>query len=539
MNLAPQVVTDSPKEVKKPRRIIISPDKFADFKEEIVKTESSPEVNLPELGSVFDEDSNSDNSMGRFSSLSIKTTSDLMDNPLNIISNVDRHTRDINNESKPCGVAEPFRIFNLNSPESPGDERIPFDLKDMLRHVPPEQRMKLLLQQGLMDWKYCLTIDQDGHLPIHVAVLTNDVDLLRRQCLVLKMRGSTVDLLADGTTPLRMALFQENPELTSVLLNAGADPFDADDEDRTSFHIAADKNTEHLPVLLNYCHLNARNLLHENEALWRPGFENKTDEELLPILMMHINKQYDCQGYTPLMVASKSGRYNNVLALVESCRATVNMASPNSGITALYLAVSEACMDAAERGNKTKIVDHYKRTIEILVENGADPNIINFTGSSVNDLLAEFSIAELSMLIANKLTSVRYFDNALPNGSKGSDFMLYKDDKGDVNIKEVKEKKPITPPAKNPPNIQKKDSPVILENITIKTPVIGIPNNLLKPIKVGPITQLPKKQDNAPQLTPVVQKFKLNKPIIMSEIGDKRKLEIISPNVIKRLKKND
>ncbi|XP_050558130.1 uncharacterized protein LOC118280388 [Spodoptera frugiperda] len=537
-NLAPQVVTDAPKEVKKPRRIVISPDKFADFTEEVVKKESTPESNLPELGSVFDEDSDSNNSMGRFSSLSIKTTSDLMDNPLNIISNVDRHTRDINNESKPFNVVEPYRICNLNSPESPGVEQLPFNLKEMLRHVPPEQRMKLLLRQGLTDWKYCLTIDQEGHLPIHVAVLTSDVDLLRRQCLVLKMRGSTVDLLADGMTPLRMALFQENPELTSVLLNAGADPFDPDDEDRTPFHIAADMNTEHLPVLLNYCQMNARKLLHENEELWKPSFENKTDEELMPILMMHINKQYDNQGYTPLMLASKSGRYNNVLALVESCRATVNMCTPNSGNTALYLAVSEACMDAAERGNKTKIVDHYKRTIEILVENGADPNINNFAGSSVNDLLAEFSIAELSMLIANKLTSVRYFDNALPNGSKGSDFMLFKDDKGEVNIKEVKEKKPTTPPAKIPPK-NLKTSPVILENITIKSPVVGASPNLLKPIKLGPLTPLPKKQDNPPQFTPIVQKFKLNKPIIMSEIGDKRKLEIVSPNVIKRIKKND
>lgn len=31
-----------------------------------------------------------------------------------------------------------------------------------------------------------------------MAVLTNDVDLLRRQCLVLKMRGVGVDEPADG-----------------------------------------------------------------------------------------------------------------------------------------------------------------------------------------------------------------------------------------------------------------------------------------------------------------------------------------------------
>ncbi|KAH9633299.1 hypothetical protein HF086_007647 [Spodoptera exigua] len=422
--LAPVVVKDTPNEVKKPRRIVINPDKFSEFQKDNNETVSSPEASsLPELSSVFDEDSNSNNSVGRFSSLSIKTTSDLMDNPLNIISNVDRHTRDIKSESGPFSVTEPSRGLNVESPKSHADGQLGLNLKEMLRHVPPEQRIKLLLRQGLTEWKNCLTMDQEGHFPIHVAVLTNDVDLLRRQCLALKMRESTVDLLADGMTPLRMALYQENPELTSILLDAGADPFDTDDENRSLFHVAADLDAEHLPVLLNH-------------------------------------------------------------------------------------------------------FDHYKRTIEILVENGADPTIVNFAGSNINELLTEFSIPELSMLIANKLTSVRYFDNALPYGSKGSDFMLFKNDKGEVNIKELNEKKTVHPP--------------VSENVTVKKSVVWTTfNNVF--LKVGTKAELAKMEEKfaTSNSNAIAEESKTDEPIITTEEtgGEKRKCNAVAPLIIKRIKK--
>uniref|UniRef100_A0A2A4JX99 Uncharacterized protein n=1 Tax=Heliothis virescens TaxID=7102 RepID=A0A2A4JX99_HELVI len=333
-----------------------------------------------------------------------------------------------------------------------------------------------------------------------------------------------------------MSLFQENTQITSLLLHFGADVLDMDEEDRTVFHLAAEMASEHLPVLLNYCQQNARQILHENEELWRLGYEDKPDEELVPILMLHINKLVDGQGYTPLMLASKLGRYNNVLALVESCRAAVNVTMPNCGNTALYLAVGAACMDAAERGNKTKIVDHFRKTVEILVENGADPNIDNFAGSSVNDLLTEFNIGELSMLIANKLTSVRYFDGQLPNGVKGSDFMLFKDDSGKVNIKDVREKKRVV---KNPP--KSKNSPVILENVTYKPPVKvnntvvvkpSVKVSVVTPVKVGTANVDNPSKDvvNVSQsYTPMVKNFKLNKPVLIkSDLNNKkRKLEMV------------
>ncbi|KAJ8707595.1 hypothetical protein PYW07_011272 [Mythimna separata] len=581
--LAPYVVKDTP-EVKQPRRIVISPNNFNKiFKEESITQPESPstEASLPELGSIFNEDSN--NSVGRFSSLSVMTTPELLDNPLNILTNVDKHTRQISDNVNQREIEAKGRFLDLDSPEdlSPTNEKVPFRVQGTCG-TPPEQRIRMLLRQGLNDLKDCLNRDADGYLPIHVAVRTNDVDLLRRQCLVLKMRGADVDVPADGLTPLRMSLDQENTGLTADLLHFGADPLDSDDDDKTAFHIAAQKPTDHLQILINHCQRNARKILQDNEQIWNPSFAFKGDEELAPILLTYINKLYDNQGYTPLMLASKVGKYNNVMTLVESCRATVNLRMPTSGNTALYLAVSSACMDAAERGNKAKIVDHFSKTVEILVENGADPGIENFAGSSVNDLLTEFNIAELSMLIANKLTSIRYFDGQLPNGIKGSDFMLFKDDHGKVNLLDMKEEKgkkpvkdtPAKPPAvKSPPkpvpvvktpvktNVTKptitktKSSPIIIENVEYK-PLVKVNNptssnskqeihSLLKPVKVGTLkveNVSPNGSSTSQNFKPMVKNFKLNKPLIItSEVkNNKRKLDIIvDSGKSKKSNKND
>lgn len=57
-----------------------------------------------------------------------------------------------------------------------------------------------------------------------------------------------------------------------------------------------------------------------------------------------------------------------------------------------------------ENGNKSKVDDRFRKTIELLLEHGADPFIDNHSSAAtnVNTLLQEFNNAELSMLIGNK-----------------------------------------------------------------------------------------------------------------------------------------
>ncbi|XP_050678251.1 uncharacterized protein LOC126974708 isoform X2 [Leptidea sinapis] len=68
---------------------------------------------------------------------------------------------------------------------------------DILRDLSTEERHSLLMHQAYLDWKYCLKIDEDNNMPIHVAVLNDDCDMLRRHCIALKARNISIDTM-DG-----------------------------------------------------------------------------------------------------------------------------------------------------------------------------------------------------------------------------------------------------------------------------------------------------------------------------------------------------
>lgn len=113
-----------------------------------------------------------------------------------------------------------------------------------------------------------------------------------------------------------------------------------------------------------------------------------------------------------------------------------------------------------DRGNMTKVADNFYKTIEILVDNGADPGIDNHSGSNVNILLTEFNISELSLLIVNKL-SAKNFGNTNATKHPIDSYILIKDKNGQVSFTEMKEKK------------EKDLKPVILENIRIDTKFVN------------------------------------------------------------------
>lgn len=529
--LTPYVVRETPETApKQPRRLIIEPcnfhkilpspeKKIVDNGEVLQKSESI----LPDLGPFLDEDSN--NSFGKLSAFSIRTTSDIMNNPLGIFDDVDKviqKTPNYHSESD-------LKIHDLDDDNKSTGKVIP--VSKTLGSMPAEVRVKLLLHQAVNDWKYCLQRDESGHLPIHVAVLNSDLDLLKRQCVVFKMRGISVDLPADNLTPLRMSLYQDNVQLTTLLLEHNADALASDSQDRNCFHVASEMPTDHLQALINHYRHNARRILEEDEELWKPDYASKTDMELVTILFKHINTLCDSQGYTPLMLASKLGKYHNIRLLLEDTRDAINTKMPSSGNTALYLAVGAACMDAAERGNRSKVIDHFRQTIEILVENGADPDMPNFTGADVNDLLTEYNIGDLSMLIANKMTCRNFSNSKLPSDIiKYEACMLVKDDEGNLSkLQETQKNKSasdIPKTAKKTSNAPKKTS---TKNTDVKAEITAqrVINPISSPSSSG-------KSEMISKIKHKVQNFTLNTPVILKTVKsktNKRKIVItVEPN---------
>lgn len=80
-----------------------------------------------------------------------------------------------------------------------------------------------------------------------------------------------------------------------------------------------------------------------------------------------------------------------------------------------------------ESGNKTHIADNYSKTISILIDHGADPEVENRIGFNVSDLLQEFNIPSLTIMLATRLAGRLH--NA-PAPTDNDTLMLLKDNDG-------------------------------------------------------------------------------------------------------------
>lgn len=113
------------------------------------------------------------------------------------------------------------------------------------------------------------------------------------------------------------------------------------------------------------------------------------------------------------------------------------------------------------------MAEKFLKTIEILVENGADPSIDNNSGTNVNVLLTEFNIAELSMLVANKLTCMKYFNGNIPSGSKNFDAYILIKDKQDIKLAQLEKTKIKNTEIKKEVKTES-SKPTILANVPVR-----------------------------------------------------------------------
>ncbi|CAG9576968.1 unnamed protein product [Danaus chrysippus] len=394
----------------------------------VENTENNTE--FPELKHIVNEDSNiSDISLGNLSLNSCHIPS-IVENTNTLLNYIEDHTTQVS--QRLIHLMDGTKLLLPGNPDN-----LHLATPEILKDLSSIQRGKLIWHQAFIDFKMCLERDEDDNLPLHWAVLNDDLDLLRRQCVVLRAHQHSLDIPAGNMTALQMALADSSHECTELLLRHGADVLLTNDEAKTALHLAAERDEQHTAVVLEHCRSRARLILKQHEVLWEDDFDDKTDEQLAEYLVNKMNVMCDEQGYTPLMLASKAGKHACVNLLARSAPYTINMGMPTCGNTALYLAVTEACGEAMNSDNKSKINENFMKTIEFLVTNGADPSIVNSYGSSVSDLLNEYNYHELSMLIANKMTSIKYFGGRMLEDF--SSYMLLKNKCGGCDIKHVRE----------------------------------------------------------------------------------------------------
>ncbi|CAF4887827.1 unnamed protein product [Pieris macdunnoughi] len=311
---------------------------------------------------------------------------------------------------------KPPDLFHIATPEN---------LKDLTR----EEQKRLLLHQAYLHWKYCMEVDEDDNLPLHIAVLENEPDLLYRHCILLKTRQESVDILGEkDLSALQLSVHTNSPQCMNILLSFGAKITQIDAECQSLMHIAAETSVECVQTILQHCREHPRKILSEKEGLWTPELEFQSDEEISMYLINDFCTMFDDQGMTPLMIASGKGFDSIVDELLKAAPQTVNIKSPSSGNTALYIATSAAYSHAELFGNTSKLSSNYLNTIATLCKYGAEPNIPNDSGNSVTMLLSEFKSNEIAQILANKVChGTQKFDS----------FMLVKDD-GDIKIEPVK-----------------------------------------------------------------------------------------------------
>ncbi|XP_063632480.1 uncharacterized protein LOC134803626 [Cydia splendana] len=431
--LAPYVVTE------KVKKFVVNP---SDVRKNVTKKKAEEKIQqfrekaLPELREVIDEDSNISDA-SNLSASSWPSVPGILDNTDQFLNQIDKVTDKTLNSTE-IKLRDGSVIMIPVKPEDDFHIATP----EVLKNVTREEGLKLLWHQAFIDFKLCLEQDEDGYYPLHIAVLHNDVDLVRRQCASLRARHESVDIPAGGLTALHMAVRQNvSVACTNILLQNGADPLLCDQDRRCSIHLAAELDSPQLRTLLAYCDTHARSVLKNNLDFWRPELDSKSDNELTRLMYNCISEMFDDQGYSPLMIAAEAGIPSNVSLLCARCGPLVDAPAPDCGATALYRAVARACLHAKETGNTTTTPEKYLKSIEILVEHGADPSIENQFASSVNTLLTEFNLCSLSMTIANKMT-------ALKHGRFARDrlnMILFKNSDGSIDYTDINDVTDVTP----------------------------------------------------------------------------------------------
>ncbi|KAH3701086.1 hypothetical protein DPMN_076070 [Dreissena polymorpha] len=94
----------------------------------------------------------------------------------------------------------------------------------------------------LQDVKVALTPDEDGDLPIHIAVVHENLMFVKKFIDIMAISGKTVDRYNKlQQTPLHLAILVKRPDIVEVLLKAGANPNLVDRNGCTSVHLSVCK----------------------------------------------------------------------------------------------------------------------------------------------------------------------------------------------------------------------------------------------------------------------------------------------------------
>ncbi|KAH9504259.1 hypothetical protein Btru_064469 [Bulinus truncatus] len=196
------------------------------------------------------------------------------------------------------------------------------------------QAPPIITMQTLMEIKTALTADEDGDLPLHIAVVHENMRMVIKLINLMRIAGKGVDKFnKQQQTPLHLAVKLDFLEAVDILLKSGANVNSVDCTGSSAIHMAVQgRSTKCLQMLLDRCsyaELNARNF----------------------------------DGLTPLHTAVDNGDLDQVELLLKY-GADIDVTDGKSGRTCLFR--------AAENNEKAMV--------ELLLRHGANPEVPNYAG---------------------------------------------------------------------------------------------------------------------------------------------------------------
>ncbi|XP_057669089.1 uncharacterized protein LOC130901618 [Diorhabda carinulata] len=212
--------------------------------------------------------------------------------------------------------------------------------------LPSSKSSKNCAENFFKELRNALIFDEQGNLPIHVAVLTNDIKFVKRSIFILKLLKQSMDIPNNKDySPLQLAIINDSPvNIIGALLTNGASVHLTDSEGNNVIHYAVEfERAEALKWLLSYI-----------------GPETNCIDE------------YNHEGLTPLMICCLNGYHDCAEILLES-EANPNVKDQISGRTALFHASERQDVDM----------------VEMLLQFNACTKTKNFFGTSPHDAMYE------------------------------------------------------------------------------------------------------------------------------------------------------
>jgi ankyrin repeat protein len=215
------------------------------------------------------------------------------------------------------------------------------------------------------------------------AVKTDKIDVIKQ--LLSKYPG-LINARDEGNwTPLHWAASEGLVDVVKLLISAGADVHASDNKGETPLFGAAESSPPILQMLLEAkVDINIRNK-EGKTVLHELAYYGEKNSSRVAIGYGADANAKDDRGMTPLHYAALSGLYDEVALLIASGAALNSL--DNRGYTPLYIAISANIMEHQ--------LPSYIRTVEILIEHGADVSVQTPNGEIAMDLASRVELTEL------------------------------------------------------------------------------------------------------------------------------------------------